>query len=177
MGRELKRKQAKREGKNVKEAQEKVTEKKELSPKTFLTILGVILLFLVFLFLITGIFVTKDIKWFEDKKEDVEENSNAISNKILAKDSLRQQEEDYYVYYYDPSDEDNTVSSIIAMLSEKVYRVDLSDEFNSNFIGEESGIVGSIEDLKVSIPTVIKVSGEKIVEFYAGTEKIQANLK
>ena len=174
MGRELKRKQAKREGKNVKEVQIK-NQKQELKPKTFVTIIIVLLLFFAILYLITGLFITKDIKWF-DKKESEKTEQTSISNKILASDSLRQTEEEYYVYFYDTTNEDSSVSNIVSSINEKVYRVDLHDDFNSNFIGEESGIVENISDLKVSDPTVIKVSREKIVEFYGGSENIKTNL-
>ena len=174
MGRELKRKQAKREGKNVKEVKMK-NQKQELKPKTFATIIIVLLLFFAILYLITGLFITKDIKWF-DKKESEKTEQTSISNKILASDSLRQTEEEYYVYFYDTTNEDSSVSNIVSSINEKVYRVDLHDDFNSNFIGEESGIVENISDLKVSDPTVTKVSREKIVEFYGGSENIKTNL-
>lgn len=174
MGRELKRKQAKRDGKNVKEAQKKNIEK-PLEPKTFITILVVLLIFFVILYILTGLFITKELKWFNnnDKDDEIIE----VTNKILAADSLRQVEEEYYVYYYDTTKEDSEVSSTVSSLSKKVYRVDLHDDFNSNFIGEPSGIVANIIELKVSNPTVIKVSSEKIVEFYSGTDEINIALQ
>ena len=58
-----------------------------------------------------------------------------------------------------------------------IYRVDLKDAFNSNYIGEPSGKVNSIEELKVSDPTLIKVVSEEIVEFYSGTEEIISALE
>ena len=60
MGRELKRKQAKREGKNVKEVQVKKQDSNTIEPKSLLIILGVIVVFCVILYFITSIFVTKD---------------------------------------------------------------------------------------------------------------------
>ena len=53
------------------------------------------------------------------------------------------------------------------------YRVDLNDDFNSNFIGEPSGIVDNINDLKVTNPTVIRVSSEEILDFYSGADEIK----
>lgn len=174
MGRELKRKQAKRDGKNVREAQKK-SQDKPLSLKTFIIIMVVLIVFFIILYLLTGIFVTKEIKWFNnDSKVD---NIVEVNNKILATDSLRQVEEEYYVYYYDTTDEDNEVSSLLSSLSDEVYRVDLHDDFNSNFIGEPSGIVENINDLKVTNPTLIKVSSEKIVEFYSGDVEIKIALQ
>ena len=173
MGRELKRKQAKREGKNVKEVQVKKQDSNTIEPKSLLIILGVIVVFCVILYFITSIFVTKE---FNGKNNNSNNDNVSITNKILASDSLRQSEEVYYVYYYDTTNEDSSVSNIVSSINEKVYRVDLHDDFNSNFIGEESGIVENISDLKVSDPTVIKVSREKIVEFYGGSENIKTNL-
>ena len=174
MGRELKRKQAKRDGKNVREVQKK-NEDKPLSSKTFITILVVLLLFFVVLYIITGLFITKELKWFGNDKEV--EDKVEVTNKILATDSLRQMEEDYYVYFYDTTDEDSEVSNLLYRISEKVYRVDLNDDFNSNFVGEPSGIVENINDLKVSNPTLIKVSSETIVDFHSGKDEIKSALE
>ena len=60
MGRELKRKQAKREGRNVKEVPIKKKEANELKPNSLVTILVVLVLVFGFLYLITGLFITKD---------------------------------------------------------------------------------------------------------------------
>ena len=110
-----------------------------------------------------------------NKKENKEEETttSSISNKILASDSLKQSDDVYYVYYYDSTEEDNEVADSVYGINETVYRVDLSDGFNTNFIGDPSGVVDSIDDLKVSDPTVIKVESGKIVAFYSGKEEIK----
>lgn len=175
MGRELKRKVAKREGKNVREVQKENMDK-PLSPITFGIILGFILLFFVILYVITGLFITKDLKWFEgdNSTNDSSGEEVTITNRILAIDCLRQIEEEYYVYFYDASkEEDAKVSSALANINDKVYRVDLSDSFNANFIGDKSGIVDDVKDLKVSDPTIIKVVSEKITAFYSGADEIE----
>lgn len=176
MGRELKRKQAKREGKNVREVQRDNMDK-PLSPVTFGIIIGFILLFFVILYIITGLFITKDLKWFGDDKDSSDVEESTIVNRILAVDSLKQSEDEYYVYYYDASkDENATVGNLLSGLETKVYRVDLADSFNENFVGDKSGIVDDISNLKVSDPTVIKVSGQKMVGFYSGEEEIKGAL-
>lgn len=176
MGRELRRKEAKRNGKNVREVQ-KLSKEKPMTMKTFITILVTLLVFFVILYIITGIFITKDIKWFDKKEESTSTNESTISNRILASDTLRQSEEEYYVYYYDSTDENSDVSSVVSSLSTKVYRVDLNDAFNSNYIGEPSGIVSDISELKVSDPTIIKVISSTISEYYNGVDEITNNLK
>ena len=175
MGRELRRKEAKRNGKNVREVQ-KLNKEKPMTMKTFITIIVTLIVFFIILYILTGIFITKDIKWFE-KKDTTDTTENAISNKILGVDSLRQAEEEYYVYYYDTTNENSDINSIVNSLSEKVYRVDLHDDFNSNLIGEPSGVVSDISQLKVSDPTIIKVVSSTITEFYNGVEQIEATLK
>lgn len=174
MGRELRRKQAKRDGKNVREVQKK-RQGKPLSMKTFAIIMVLLAVFFVILYILTGIFVTKELKWFS--KNDNEESTVEVENKILATDSLRQTEEEYYVYFFDTTDEKTEVKNSLYRVKEKLYRVDLNDAFNSNFVGEPSGEVDNIEDLKVSNPTLIKVSGEEIVEFYSGVEEITSALE
>lgn len=174
MGRELKRKQAKKDGKNVREVQKKNVEK-PLSPKAFISILVMLILFFIILYILTGLFITKELKWFNNNSKDDEVVQ--IENKILAVDSLRQIEEEYYVYFYDTTDENSEVESVLYSAIDKVYRVDLHDDFNSNFVGEPSGVVENISDLKVSNPTLIKVSSEKIAEFHNGAEAIKNALK
>ena len=172
MGRELKRKQAKKEGKNLKELQTKQEINNKMEPKSLLIILGVLVVFCIIIYFLTSIFITKD---FNTSKETNEEAT--ITNKILASDSLRQAEEVYYVYYYDKTNEDSSISSIVSSLEEKVYRVDLHDDFNTNYIGEVNKNAKTIEELKVKDPTVIKVESEEIVAFYSGTEEIKIGLK
>ena len=174
MGRELRRKQAKREGKNVREVQKKRAEK-PISPKTFVVIMATLLVFFVVLFILLGLFVTGELKWFD--KNDNGETVIQIENKILAVDTLKQSEEEYYVYYYDAKEENSDVANTLYGRMEKIYRVDLNDGFNTNYVGEPSGVVDDIESLKVSNPTLIKVSFGRMVAFYSGTEEITSALK
>ncbi len=173
MGRELKRKEAKRSGKSVKEVQKKDN---SISSKNLLIILGVLLVLFALTYLLAGIFATKEINLFKKETKETEETNNNIRNRILAQDSLKQLDETYYVYYYDSANEDSEISDVVSKISEEVYRVDLNDDFNANFIGEPSGVVDNLEDLKVKDPTVIKVSSSKIVEYYSG-EEIKTSLK
>ena len=128
--------------------------------------------------LITGLFITKDIKWLSNNNND-EETVNEIENKILATDSLKQVEEEYYVYFYDYKDEDVEISSNVSskLSSKKVYKVDTGSALNNKYVSEESNKnAKGLNDLKVKSSTVIKVSGEKIVAYYENDEIIN-NLK
>ena len=62
-------------------------------------------------------------------------------------------------------------------LTTKVYKVDLHDAFNSNIVGDPSGVVSDISELKVADPTVIKVVNSTITEYYTGVEQITTTLK
>lgn len=179
MGRELKRKQAKREGRNVREVQIKKQKANEIKPKTLFVILGSLVILFVILYLITGLFITKDFslgKKNNNTSSDDSTNSSSVSNKILAVDSLNQSDDEYYVYYYDSSDKNDNISSSVDSLSNKVYRVDLNDGFNSNYVGDVSGIVDDISELRVISPTIIKVSNGRIIEFYSGSEEVNSIL-
>ena len=133
----------------------------------------VVLALFILTYLFTGI-ITNDIKLFSKDSTSSEKSASNIKNKILASESLKQSEEDYYVYYYDITKENIEVTDAVNYLTDTVYRVDLNDAFNANFIGEPSGVVDTIENLKVSDPTVIKVSSERIVSFYSGIDEIKS---
>ena len=53
------------------------------------------------------------------------------------------------------------------MSDSKVYKVDTSSALNANYVSEESNkSAKTLEDLKVSAPTLIKISGDEIVKYY-----------
>ena len=166
MGRELRRKQAKKEGKSLK--QEVSVEKNQLNSLLVITIVLVVIIAIIYL--LSAVFVTKELNWF-DKEE--KENPTLVDNTILASEIFRQKEETYYVYFYDYGNEDyETSSSVNSTLSEAiVYNVDTSSALNNKYISEESNKKAkALADLKVKSPTVIKISGEQIVEYYEGDE-------
>ena len=168
MGRELRRKQAKKEGKSL-ERNEMV----EAHPIKKMTIITCILvLTITIIYLVTALFITKELDWFNNNKEE-DTSENSVENSILASAIFKQSEEEYYVYFYDFSDEEENVSSLIEnkLSSEKVYRVDTSSVLNSKYVGETSNKnAKTIDELKVTAPTLIKVSGDTIIEYYEKLE-------
>lgn len=175
MGRELRRKQAKREGKSL--------EKKQLKEKNQIKDLVKIICILVFIvaliYVVSVNFITKEVNWFNTKKDtNTTENTSNNKNTILAASIFKQSEEEYYVYFYDFNEEDTATSTIInSKLSDsKVYKVDTSSALNANYISEESNkSAKKLEDLKVSSPTLIKIVGDEIVNYYEKDE-IKNNL-
>ena len=173
MGRELRRKQAKKERKSLKPEIEK--EENEIKKLILITLLLIFIIGVIYL--ISALFITKELDWFD--KSNTETEPVLVSNTILAAETFNQKEEEYYVYFYDYTDEDSEISSVISskLSSSKVYKVDTSSALNKNYIAEESNkSAKNLNDLKVKAPTIIKVTGETISAYYEA-EEIKNNLK
>lgn len=180
MGRELRRKEAKRQGKSLKE--KSVNKVKEDSYndvykmlKTFGIILGVILV----IYFLIAVLITKEIDWF-GSKNNTNTTENTVKNAILASETFKQKDETYYVYYYDFNKEDSTITNLISSkITDTVYKVDTSDAFNSNYVSTENGNSNatSLEELKVINPTLIKITNDEIVSYYETKDSIVNYLK
>lgn len=171
MGRELRRKQAKKQGKEINNEELKVEGINFKNLFKLVIMSGII--FGVF-YLATALFMTKELDWFDKKEETTNtDNTQSVENTILAKEALSQKEDTYYVYFYDYSDEVSSVSTSVKSISDKVYKVNTKDGFNSNYVSEETNKdATSIEELKVKALTLIKVVDGSIVEYYEGKEEI-----
>ena len=176
MGRELRRKQAKKEGKPLTNFETKNTNEYNDIYKMLKTF-GILLAIIIILYLFIAIVITKEIDWFR-KDNDTNTTDTRVANSILAKNIFMQSEEEYYVYFYDFNKEEQEISNIVTkkLANSKVYRVDTSSALNTNYVGTESNkSAKTLEELKVVSPTVIKISGESIVEYYEADE-IKNNL-
>lgn len=176
MGRELRRKQAKREGKSLEK--EQIKEKNQI--KNLVKITCILVFIVALIYIISVNFITKEANWFNTKKDNnTNENTSSVKNSILASSVFKQSEEEYYVYFYDFNDENSTISNQIKtkLSNSKIYRVDTSSALNSNYVGEESNKdAKNLEQLKVKAPTLIKIVDDSITEYYEGDE-ITNNLK
>ena len=170
MGRELKRKQAKKNGQNVRDFSKNDNDS-EMSMKKLLIILGVVVLIAIILYLFIGIVVTKEIDWFSNGNDN--EVINKPSNSILASAIFRQTEEEYYVYFYDFDESNTSIDSYISGISDKIYRVDTGDALNSNYVSDTTNKdAKTLDDLKVKSPTIVKIVNDQITEYYEGEEAI-----
>ena len=173
MGRELRRKQAKKEGKSL---QPEIKEEEKLIKK--LIIITAILVFIICtIYILSALFITKELDWLDKKEENT--TQTLAENTILASEIFKQKEEEYYVYFYDFNEKENQITSAVnSKLSSKiVYKVDTSSALNNKYISTESNKSSKkLEDLKVKAPTVIKINGEQISEYYEDDEIIN-NLK
>lgn len=125
--------------------------------------------------------MTGDIKF--NKKDKKEETEIAIQyDEILAGETFKQKDSEYYVMYFNFTD--NVASSYLSFRDTYSYKensldfyiVDLEKGFNQSFIKEENGEykenASSIEDLKVTNPTILKVSNHKVVEQIEGRAEV-----
>ena len=167
MGRELRRKQAKREGKSLKSEEIKV----EYNVKKIVITCVIVLVSIGLVYLISALFITKELDWFS--KEEVKENTSSVGNSILASAIFKQKEDEYYVYFYDFNEDNNMYKNVVSskLSSKKVYNVDTSSGLNSNYVSDVSNKKATgLDDLKVINDTVIKIVGDAIVEYYEKDE-------
>ncbi len=167
MGRELRRKQAKREGKSLKNEEIK----DEYNVKKIVITCVIVLVSIGLVYLISALFITKELDWFS--KEEVKENTSSVENSILASAIFKQKEDEYYVYFYDFNEDNNMYKNIVSskLSSKKVYNVDTSSGLNSNYVSDVSNKKATgLDDLKVINDTVIKIVGDTIVEYYEKDE-------
>ena len=178
MGREQRRKDAKKNKKVL----EDVNLEEEFKMSTTIKLVFSVILILITLYYSIAIFITKEInistKGKDDTEEvsDSEENDNtSLSTKILASATFKQSPEVYYVYYYDFDSEEDTVTSKVNGISDdKVFKVDTGDSLNSNYVTEDKGNkkVNDLGGLKVKNPTLIKIDNDKVVGYYEGKDDI-----
>lgn len=167
MGRELRRKQAKREGNSLKSEEIKV----EYNVKKIVITCVIVLVSIGLVYFISALFITKELDWFS--KEEVKENTSGVENSILASAIFKQKEDEYYVYFYDFNEDNNMYKNIVSskLSSKKVYNVDTSSGLNSNYVSDVSNKKATgLDDLKVVNDTVIKIVGDTIVEYYEKDE-------
>ena len=170
MGRELRRKQAKKEGKSLEK--EEIIEKNP--GRKYIIITCSLLVIMCAIYLITSLFITKELDWFnkKDKEEETKEEST-VSDAILASAIFKQKEEEYYVYFYEFSEEKNPITEVVnnKLSSEKVYKVNTESAMNKKYVNNESNKnAKKLEDLKVKAPTLIKISNGEITKYYEGNE-------
>lgn len=168
MGRELRRKQAKKEGKSLQK--EELVESNQI--KKYVRITLVIIFIICLIYILSALFVTKELRWFGLNEPKTEENTNKVDNSIIAGSVFMQSEETYYVYFYDFNGEiDEDITSKISSISDKVYKVDTSSDLNSKYVKDAGNKnAKKLEELQVISPTVIKFVNNEIKEYFEGKE-------
>lgn len=149
----------------------------------FVTTISVIIVLLLALYLVVGIFFTKEIKLNDEKKKE-EKQSVTIDNKtITAGQIFEQKDNSYYVLVYDVDSKLTNLSTFASIYSSKensipIYTVDSSNKMNSRFISEESNKTPtSYDDLKIKVPTLIKIENKVVTEYIENESDIKNVLK
>lgn len=139
----------------------------------FFIVAGVILFLLCFYIL--TVYITNKNNSEEETLKTVEISNDTI---ILGR-SLSMSKDDYYVLYCESSLME-TYNEIISNYNGglPIYKVDMSDAFNSKYsTSEESNKNPSkVSEFKINGPTLIKVSNKKVVEYIEGEDAIRTNL-
>ena len=164
---------------NIKSSEEKDTFYK------FVTSLAGIILVLILCYLIIGIFVTKEINFNKDSKDDNKTSEVTIDNSTITMGQIfEQKEEIYYVVVYDVSSKLTNLSTFVSNYKSKegsnaIYTVDSSKKFNSSYIVTENSNKNptSYSDLKVISPTLIKIDNKKVTSYIEGEDAIKDVLK
>lgn len=126
-------------------------------------------------------FITGDIKL--GKKQEKEKTEVEIQyEEILAGETFKQDASEYYVMYFNFTD--NIAASYLTFKDTYSYKensldfyiVDLEKGFNQTFIKKETEedkkYADSIDDVKVSNPTILKISNHKVVERVEGKQDV-----
>ena len=178
MGRELRRKQAKKEEKNLKTELYHMNIDNDNQIYKFAKITIILLIMFVVLYIVVGVFVTKEFDLFGSKDNEI---NDSVNNKILASSIFNQKDGEYYVYFYDFENMNSTIESTLTskLKDAKIYRVNTKDALNQNYVTEGSGnkSAQTLEELKVVDNTLIKIVNNEIVRYYETEEEIVSGLE
>lgn len=180
-----------------KEAKKRQQLEKELRKNTSITNetvemkkIGIILVSIVFvlaIFYVIGGIITGEIK-LSQKKYTVDE-ATIQYDEVLLGSSLNLSDSDYYVLY--AKTEDPFTANLQQLITNyknitgslNVYFVDMDNDFNKDYLvgeGEQSNStisnINSASDLKISSPTWIRVSNNKVTEYIEGYETIKDSI-
>jgi len=134
------------------------------------------------MFYILTVYITNKNK--TDDTSFTTETTTATGEIILGR-SFSMSDGEYIVLYYDSSDEDvaSTCQELFSNYrsahgDDSIYYVDMKSGFNKSYATEEESNKNpeTVADLLINGPTVIKVSGNKAVEYIEGLEAIQEYL-
>lgn len=178
MGRELRRKQAKKEGKNLKKELYDMNIDNDNQIYKFAKITIILLIMFAVLYIVVGVFVTKEFNWFGNKDNEV---TDSVKNKILASSIFNQKDGEYYVYFYDFDNMNSTIEATLSskLSDAKIYRVNTKDALNQNYVTDGTGnkAAKTLDELKVVDNTLIKIVNNEIVRYYETEDEIVSGLE
>ncbi|NLA32323.1 MAG: hypothetical protein GX864_00020 [Mollicutes bacterium] len=151
-------------------------EETEMGTRTLVFTFVAMILLSLFIYFLTDVMKKKEAS---KKQEEIVEIDN---NKILLGNLFNQSDKEYYVLVYDYKDKFieffDDLKNQYHDPRVKLYESDLKDGLNRRYIAEESNPKAtSLDDLKISKETLIKISEGKIVKFLEGPENIRPELE
>ncbi len=149
--------------------------------KKFIISLVIVALVVGLIYILTGLFVTKDLKKSDDKtttKAEIDYDLTLIGN-IFDLDY-----DDYYVMVYDFDNDDSTkIESLISNYKTsdnytKIFKANISDSLNKNFIDKNNSNpnASNIGEIKIKDTTLIHFKNKKIVSYKENYEEIEEEL-
>ena len=145
-----------------------------MSVKTTLIILVSVLAFVFLMFTFTKI---KTGEWnLFTKMNSMNYTAEIQSEKILCGGVLDRQDNEYFVLAYEMKEDNASLYNSIVEnyhLNIPIYKLDLSNSRNGICKADSALISNNIEELKLSVPTLIKVSNKQIVNSYTTYDDIK----
>ena len=152
--------------------------------RKLLIIIGAVCAVMLAFYFITEVVVKNKKNSNNNNQNDIKVEPVIQYEQILMGSLFNQNESDYYVLVYDKDDAmldlyNQYISSYNKLDSHlKVYKVNLSEDFNKSYIGEESHLSGdNIKDIKVTGTTLIRIKDKEISSSYENGEDITKKLK
>ena len=152
----------------------------DLEVTKIVKILVGVLLVLGITYLIAAL-ITGDIKLGKKQEKETEEVEIQYEE-ILAGETFKQDASEYYVMYFNFTD--NIAASYLTFKDTYSYKensldfyiVDLEKGFNQSFVRNDeedyNKYPNSIDDIKVSNPTILKIANHKVVERVEGKQDV-----
>ena len=142
--------------------------------KNLLKILGIIVLVLAVIYFVVGIFITKDIKLF-NQNTDTEIETTIQYDEILAGETFNRNSSEYYVIFTDSTGNYYSLYKNIvdSNNNKKIYIVDTSNPLNAMYISEETNPnAQKASELKIKDNTMIKISNQQNVLYIENKDEI-----
>lgn len=172
---------------NVKSEKEKINNIKsgfDTNITHYIFVISGVVIFICLFYFLT-LYITSKNK-DESETDNTAEVSDVFSySDIMVGRSFSISEGDYFVIYYDKSDEDisSDCSGIVSSYSATedsldLYTVDMSNGLNKSYSGEESNKNPTkASDIVINGPTLIKFSGNEVVDYIEGVDNIKSYLE
>lgn len=138
----------------------------------------VVVLIVFFLVYLLTIYITSNSTDEVVKKQI--ENTTIQYDEILAGTSFDQKDNEYLVLFYNVDEDENSTYYTLKSDyeakddSHPIYYVDLGNSMNKGCVAtEDNPYATSVEELKISQPTLIKISNHKVEDYLIGENQIK----